>query len=32
MMEPRYRFNVDCSQFKVPRLDSPQGDLFALPE
>jgi len=32
MMEPRYRFNVDCSQFKVPRADSPQGDLFALPE
>ena len=24
----RYRFNVDCSQFQVPRLDSPQGDLF----
>jgi DNA repair photolyase len=32
MMEPRYRFNVDCSQFKVPRADSPQGDLFALSE
>jgi DNA repair photolyase len=32
MMEQRYRFNVDCSQFKVPRADSPQGDLFALPE
>jgi DNA repair photolyase len=32
MMEQRYRFNVDCSQFKVPRADAPQGDLFALPE
>ncbi|HYD06304.1 MAG TPA: PA0069 family radical SAM protein [Reyranella sp.] len=32
MLEPRYRFNVDCSRFKVPRADSPQGDLFALPE
>ena len=30
MMEQRYRFNVDCSQFKVPRLDSPQGDLFGV--
>ncbi len=32
MMNTRYRFDVDCSQFKVPRLETPQGDLFALPD
>ena len=29
MMDARYRFDVDCSQFKVPRMESPQGELFA---
>src|SRR5688500_6610012 len=32
MIQARYRFDVDCSRFKVPRLESPQGDLFGLPE
>jgi len=32
MINTRYRFDVDCGQFKVPRLDTPQGDLFLLPE
>jgi hypothetical protein len=32
MMNTRYRFDVDCGQFKVPRLESPQFDLFGQPE
>jgi DNA repair photolyase len=31
MMQARYRFDVDCSRFKVPRQESPQGDLFDRP-
>jgi DNA repair photolyase len=30
MMEARYRFEVDCGQFKVPKAESPQFDLFDL--
>ena len=27
-LNDRYRFDVDCTQFKVPKKPSPQGDLF----
>ena len=30
MMNTRYRFDVDCSRFTVPKMDSPQLDLFGL--
>ena len=31
MVKAEYRFDVDCSQFTVPKPDLPQLDLFALP-